>query len=257
MRVMDMCNEKLMEFILNYDLGIKWQLELDRLIDKNFNQILNIDKERGYKGIVLEIPRGHGKTTHFVIWRTLYQIFEGESQKVLIIVPTYWQRTVYKNIFFDIITNNIDLQADYDITTVTTSGQINITYRKNQKVNKAQIFIKTKFENIKGINADFIILDDIETKNDNKKEIMDWVKEQILKSSSEEPIRKILVVGSILYPKCFIEEIGEINGFTKYKVSAVKGNDNPLYPQRFSLFQLENIKKEDPEYFKYQMMNES
>jgi len=198
------------------------------------------------KRSVTVIPRGHGKT-FMAIDRALHYITYHENKQVVIISSSREQSTKVLETMKTVIKDTPTLHFLKPDPTIDEVEEWEMTWSRLEIATSTgcRVFVRPFNSAIRGLHVDLCICDDV--LRDDKKVLSDerakYIFFNVVSPIVNTKKGDIAVLGTLQADTDLLMQLMKIDGYSKLHLSAVI-NDQPLWPERFSMEDLKRIREE-------------
>ncbi|MGB9660670.1 MAG: hypothetical protein ACPL5F_01460 [Moorellaceae bacterium] len=243
----------------------EWHFELDKIVDEAM-----ATAGQGRKGAVILAPRGHAKSTRLTFLRVIHEaLFNDSIQFILVISDTGTQTEKMITAIKTEFELNEKLREDFgDLVgerywPVQQWNNTNLTLCWPLESGKATrtgrpIIGRTKLiagrsagSSLRGLKhraarPNLIILDDVENREavespTQREKLRTWFWSDVVPMLA--PGGVIVVIGTVLHYDCLLEHLAKSDMFRCVRFQAIKEDGSPLWPERFPLEELENLRQ--------------
>lgn len=240
----------------------EWHYELDRIVDEAMSN-------KNKKGAVILAPRGHAKTTRLTFLKVIHEALFNDNQHFILILSDTGQQvekliTSIKNEFElnerlredfgDLVGDRYYPPQSWNNTNLVLcwpkEGHFTKTGRPHIKKTKL-IAGRSAGSSLRGLKhrafrPTMIICDDIENREEvaspvQREKIRNWFWSDVVPMLA--PDGTIIVIGTVLHYDCLLEHLVKSDMFSSVRFQAIKEDGTPLWPERFSLEYLEQLKR--------------
>lgn len=245
----------------------EWHFEVDRMVEDLYN---GVDDKRA---LILAAPRGHGKTARLSQLHTLHALlYERERFIVLFSATDDLASETLAPIKHALETNDLLRQdfgnlvgAEYypaqtwnstNLVLTWPSGQLHLGARSERpEVGKTSALIARGVNSrVRGLRhgayrPTLVLADDLESPEniatqDSRATILNWLYADVM-PMLDPNVGKFIMVGTVLHFDSLLAKMLKREDVYHTKVyRAIKEDNTPLWPERFSLKRLEQIRAE-------------
>lgn len=192
------------------------------------------------KKLVVAAPRGYAKSFIFSFFYSLFVALTQPKSDILIVSETYSFAVDWIRRIKDEIEHNQLLIADFGKLKSDKWAENDIIL-----ANGSRLRAKGQGEQIRGLHPTHAILDDIENdelvrSEDQREKLKDWFFKALLGTLTRDS--QIIVIGTVLHHFSLLNELLKKEGWTRRKYKAINDDGTALWPEKYTLEELEAIK---------------
>lgn len=200
---------------------------------------------RGDKRIAVAAPRSFAKSSVFSLIYVLYLILMGDSKKIYIFSNTatlaeHWLREIKKE-----LEENKYILAEFG--NVASKKWTNEHIICNVGGRTVEIRARGKGAQTRGWRPSTIILDDIDDdeavrSEERRAKDRNWLDKELINTLEHDG--QLIMIGTVIHPLALLVDVMNRDGYTTRKYQAIQPDGTLLWPEKWSMPQLMERKKE-------------
>ena len=211
----------------------------------NFHRELYAIAYSNVRRIAVAAPRSFAKSSVFSLIYVLYLILLGDKKKIYIFSNTatlaeHWLREIKKE-----LEENQYILAHFGSVKTDKWTQDHIICRVGNR--KVEVRARGKGAQTRGWRPDCIVLDDIDDddavrSSDRRDKDKNWLDKELINTLEHDG--QLIMIGTVIHPLALLVDVMNRDGYTVRKYQAIMPDGSLLWPEKWSMSQLMERKKE-------------